>query len=256
MSQRKPGPLETLEWAVRSAVFMERFADPGSRGRVLYRVTSREGAALAMADLLLRRIEGAGIEITDEILDLVLHKVRVRSAQWADEARKRGVPACIRTLFEAQKKGDAIRLAKGMTITSSDFSDLIENCTAEGWIHTVQKFEAVPEHLRIDPGEAESLSVHGPGRLAGTAAKAFRKIKATFEHRTRRVAHLFERGDAWHCLYFTYRDLEAGESNHWSGGAHVHYLSCLWVKMTKDELRRTLSERRIPVSGVHIAFSD
>jgi hypothetical protein len=101
------------------------------------------------------------------------------------------------------------------------------------------------------PTEAEhsAIAENGVGEFRTRGARKF-ALKVFQLYRERRVlaAHLFFTPNYryWHLFYFDNRDTEESK-NHWKYGAHIHYISDVWPKLS-------LQEAWAQVKSGHLAF--
>jgi hypothetical protein len=66
---------------------------------------------------------------------------------------------------------------------------------------------------------------------------------------------MFEHGSDWHCFYFSHEDIDPGDSNHWTLGCHLHYVSHLWPNLNKASVLKYFNKRSTEISGnLHIRF--
>ncbi len=65
------------------------------------------------------------------------------------------------------------------------------------------------------------------------------------------MVHLFESEKIWHCIYYTYHEMEA-DNNQFKYGPHLHFVNYLWPEYTKRKVWESFDEREHNIKGVHI----
>jgi len=163
-------------------------------------------------------------------------------------------PESLRALFQLNKKADVERYASQLTITDEELCDLISGCGELGYTHDVQFKEFSPAHLEVT---AESFRQAARSNDDGQRAKLFNKIRAGFEERKVAAAHMFYNGEGlWHLFYFSCKETDEEENNHWAHGTHVHFVNYLWPGIDPSNFWENFGEnRQIRVAGpCHIRF--
>jgi hypothetical protein len=173
-----------------------------------------------------------------------------RENEMRERIRAKGFPSSLRALMTAPGKAAKVRVARGLFITGESFHRLVFNCDLRGYSHRIKVVEHTPEHLKPTPEEFEAMY---QSQTETPASRRFlRALKPRLEERRCWTVHLLEKGDEWHCFYFSYDDALRGEQ-HWKGGKHVHYLAHdFGLQMSKEEVWDAFDERQVSLSALHI----
>jgi hypothetical protein len=85
------------------------------------------------------------------------------------------------------------------------------------------------------------------------------KLKQLFMERMHRSVHVFaDSGKRWHCFILSFADIAGAHlsgEHHWQGGSHIHYISHLFGRLSKENVWQSLDERDYSLPTVHIRFS-
>lgn len=154
-------------------------------------------------------------------------------------------------LFQATTKKDAESLAKGMTITISEFAALRLQCESLGYSHSDIYVNYAPADIDLNdlPVIIEKTQ-DGKIEKIGATPLSEGQLARVLNQRKRMHIHIFEKGKECHCLYGTFRDMR-GE--HGEMGEHLHYVSHLWG-ITKELLINNLTQKKHQSIGTHIKF--
>ena len=130
-------------------------------------------------------------------------------------------------LLNIERKRDAEKYCRTLTIRSDEFADIILAARLTGmrpYIYDCRFTEYTPKHLNPSGKELEALAKNGVGKMGRGAQKAANKIFQIFEDRRMFSAHLFytPSHNYWHLFYFDQRDV-TDHRNHWRHGPHIHY---------------------------------
>jgi hypothetical protein len=205
---------------------------------------------LAMARERLRR---SGVPLDDAAEARLKGMANDFRQRFERDAQGRGVAAQIVELLRTGSKRDAERLAREMTITAEQFSDLMFNAHGQlGYRHRMKWREYLPAHLEgISDQITVALREAEPGPASPDLAKAMRKVQATFDERKRVHVHMLERGAKWHAFFFDLNDVTDLEHG---PGPHLHYLSYHWG-LDRQVLWNAFDERHQSIPrGVHVRF--
>jgi hypothetical protein len=224
------------------------FGDPIGTGGARYFLRNQEDLIAMRVDLDLARLRLNGIPPRGVALKQVVSKVRDEQITELQKISREGIPDNLKTLLTVPRKGDVGKLCKQLVISQWDLFLLIHNCNQLKFRHRSRFPEFIPSHLEINDNDRSQMK--------DGALEAFsKKIHSLMRERRNICVHLFERGPEWHCFYFSYRDIKT-EDNHWSQGAHVHYVSYLWPSLTKDKVWKAFDTRSTKLPGdLHIQFA-
>lgn len=185
---------------------------------------------LATEAMLLRYCHAIGLDVGMLEVRIAAKNIALEHVTAIKEAiRIEGVPTNLQQLFNATNKKEASKIAKVIKITKRDLTNMIANCEQIGFKHSRKHMQFVPHDLQPSLTQREAFQQNGIGTLKTKEAQTFvRKIYETFKKRRYVSAHLFEKGDEWHLLYFDLREItEPIGINHYVYGPHIHYISHL-----------------------------
>jgi hypothetical protein len=217
-----------------------KFGSPKSPGGAMYVSYTREGRVQSLADILVTALELKGEVVTPEDKKLALEISRKTMDELDIKDAKKGVPDKLKALLEINKKSKAIKYCKNLELSEDELYLLIHNSTQIGFKCRSKFAEYVPPHLRLTDLDISRLH---------TQPEKFRnKVKEIFLERRHISAHLFDRGEQWHCFFNAYQDLEP---THWRS-SHLHYVSYLWSQLTKDKVWTAFDTRSTRIPSIHI----
>jgi hypothetical protein len=161
-------------------------------------------------------------------------------------------------LFTIKKKQKLRQHCRTITITKSDFADLIWRAKLGNlpWSHCAYCRQFVPEHLRLSEKDLAALGSTGVGPLQPEAETAFNKIREMFDDRRLLSGHMFFNANLsdWHFFYFDQRDF-AEKGNRWVGGSHIQFINRLWPKRTAQSVWKEFCSGNPQMrDGLHIRF--
>jgi hypothetical protein len=221
---------------------MVRFGSPSAPEGALYVVRGREGVAQAWADICKIGLQLKGIQVTPSIENEILDFVQSKLDEIESEVDAEGVPAKLMPLFEIEKKSKVVGYCKKLELSEDELVLLIHNCHQIGFKHRAKFTEFVPPHLKVLDSDISAMKNESPRQF-------LKKVHGIFKERKRIHVHLFERGNEWHCFYFSYSDMEAGNRSHWKHGSHLHYISHLWSNLKKRQVWESFDKRVVEIRG-------
>lgn len=194
----------------------------------------------------------------DDLTNSIINKLAREQAEKIKRRTKRGgIPSSLVILLNLRQKKQAIAWIKEMTISTACLSNLILNCNKIGFTHRRIHKEFIHEDFNrpVEDAQISSVSKTGEVRLA-EKEKILRKLTSRYLNRKYSTAHLFEKGDEWHLIYFDHNDIYAPIGlNHHTRGPHVHYISHLWGRhIDKETLWNQFESREIKANSEHIRF--
>jgi hypothetical protein len=218
----------------------------------LYIVHGKEGVAQFWADNCKIGLQSKGIQITPDIENEILDLVQSKLGEIESEIDAEGLPAKLMPLFEIKKKSKVVGYCKKLELSEDELVLLIHNCRQIGFKHRAKFTQFVPPHLKVLDSDISAMKNDNPRQF-------LKKVHGIFKERKRIHIHLLERGNEWHCFYFSYSDIEAGDRSHWKHGSHLHYISHLWSNLKKEQVWESFDKRVVEIQGsAHIklqAFS-
>lgn len=141
------------------------------------------------------------------------------------EVKQVKVPENLMALLKTERKREQLRLLKNMSVSSEVLLAFFFRAFEEsGFLYSQYKSELMPtgtdrSQLPII-FEVKDDEVSKIGKTPLTDGK----LRQVVEHRKAVVAKFIDKGDEWHCFFYTYNSLSGKES--WDDGkAHCHYIS-------------------------------
>ena len=166
---------------------------------------------------------------------------------------KPSVPDYFSSLFAIEKKSELEKYSKELLIRSDELVQLILHSPLIGYLHNRRHHEFQPDQAQLTPEDIDILRKQETDKLPKFAAK----VRNLFATRKYLSAHLFYNATRWHLFYFTFRDVEDEENNHWKHGSHVHFFNDLWPEYCIDQLDELLfTSRTTKVNSLHIRYED
>lgn len=221
---------------------MARFGSPLSPDGALYFMQGREGVVQCWADICKTAMQLTGMQITPAIEAEILDIVRKKADELDREIYAENIPIKMKSLFQIKKKAEAVAYCKKLELSEHDLFLLIHNCHQIGFIHRSKFREYLPQHLRVQESDISNMRAGNPHRF-------FNKVHGIFKERKRIHVHLLERGNEWHCFYYSYSDIKTGNRNHWKLGSHLHYISYLWPDLKKGQVWKSFDKREVEIQG-------
>lgn len=226
-----------------------RFGDPTTFPGAVYVVSDEEGLFQTAVDLEYLRLYVDDIPIMSILEERVQDRVRREQLLLHHKLSSLGIPENLKSLFEITSKSECEKYCKNLHFTEFEFFLLIHNCGQINFTHQSKFPEHVPSHLNLPKIGSENWKQQGLRRIT-------RKSDAILRERRRIHVHFFERDAQWHCFYFSYTDIPSDDTSHWKHGDHLHYVSHLWPKYSKDSILPLFETRRTNISdSLHIRFS-
>lgn len=226
-----------------------RFGNPYSPGGALYYVSDQEGLCQMAVDLEMFSLHRDGVLITSQLKSQIENDIRFERDIYYSKIAQHGVPNNVLELFQISTKSEATKYCKNLRISEFDLYLLIQNCYQIGFIHKAKFPDFVPNHLIITDDDRKRLK-------SGNTIPVTKKLGPLLDERRHINVHMFFQNLEWHCFYFSYEDIEPQENNHWKFGSHLHYVSYLWPKYTREQIWDAFDTRKTQISGnFHIRFS-
>lgn len=200
-------------------------------------------------DLEMFHLHQNGVVITSQLKLQIENDVRFERDIYNSRVAQQGMPNNLLELFRTTAKSEANKYCKNLTISEFELYLSIQNCYQIGFTHEAKFPDFVPDHLVITDVDTARLKIGNPKPVT-------KKLGPLLEERRHINVHMFYRNTEWHCFYFSYEDIEPIENNHWKHGSHLHYVSYLWPKYTKEQIWDSFDTRKTQISGnFHIRFS-
>jgi len=203
-----------------------------------------EGGIQASTHIMKITLEANGIVVTPQIEQEISLYFKMRQEEYDKEVFAQGVPEKLQTLLNYTKKSKLLAYCRRITISEEELFLLVHNCSQIGYTHQSKFLEYVPENRRLTESDRAILIKNEPKKFFG-------KIRSIFKERKNYMVHLFESDKIWHCLYYTYHEMEA-DNNEWKHGPHLHFVNYLWPEYTKRKVWESFDKREHNINGVHI----
>jgi hypothetical protein len=154
-----------------------------------------------------------------------------------DEGRAVAVKRLL-TLFTLDRKRSLETYARSLVIHTGAFADVVIACQ-RGLLplrHRAHSDHVAPSRLIPSRDELQALARNERGPLQPVPRKALRKLRELT--RSWSAGHMFYTAGLyeWHFFAFDARDQDPSNANHWTHGAHVHFVNWLWPRLDPDEM--------------------
>lgn len=155
-------------------------------------------------------------------------------------------------LLETTRKKDQITLLKGMSITPQQLMSFIFKSYKDyNYLYSRYTFENLSKDL-YDKKTPKFAAILNDGTIetVGDTDLTTGQVKKMITERKVIIAHLFDRGNDWHCLFTTYNSI-GGKENHNNGQPHYHYFSSAFG-ITRDDFIESMKNGTYKSTSVHI----
>lgn len=211
----------------------------------LYCIKDKDGAIQTYTEIGVVMLKANGIQVTSDIEREISSYCRISYEEFDRQVDSEGIPEKLQTLLRFTKKSKLVAYCKRITISEDELFLLVHNCSQIGFKHQSKFIEFLPESRKLLDSDISDMKQGNPRKFSS-------KVRSIFAERKKYNVHLFSRGNEWHCLYYTYQDMECGGKNHWALGSHLHYVSHLWPNYGKRQVWESFDRRNINIQGVHI----
>ena len=155
-------------------------------------------------------------------------------------------------LFKTTRKKDQEALLKGLSINLDQLISLIfKSFTEYGYLYSRYRFETLPKGLDSNKKpQLADASENGIVKTIGETDMTQGQVKNMIEQRKVIIAHFFDQGDDWHCLFITYNSID-GKENWKNGQPHFHYISSAFG-VTRDVFMKSMKDGQYKSTPIHI----
>lgn len=203
-----------------------------------------EGIIQMEIDMIKTTLQANGIAVTPQIEEEISLYFKTQQEKHDRELFAQGIPNKLKTLLSYTKKSKLVAYCKRITISEIELALLIHNCSQIEYTHKSKFLEYVPENRELTETDRTVMIKNEPNKF-------FNKIRAIFRERKNYMVHLFESGKIWHCIYYTYHEMET-DNNQFEYGPHLHFVNYLWPEYTKRKVWESFDQRQHNIEGVHI----
>jgi len=179
-------------------------------------------------------------------------KEKLEEEKFWETKEQTEVPENFLKLLETPRKKDQESLLKGLSINPDQLIALIFKSYKDyGYLYSRYRFENLPKDLenKQKPTIAE-ISEDGIIKTIGETDLTDGQVKNIIEQRKVIIAHFFDKGDEWHCLFITYNSIE-GKENWKDGQPHFHYISNAFG-VTRDNFIESMKSGQYKSTSIHI----
>lgn len=178
-------------------------------------------------------------------------KEEIEKEKFWETKEKIEVPKNFLKLLETTRKKDQVSLLKGLSLNPEQLISLIfKSFNDHKYLYSRYRFEILPKDLddKKIPKVAD-ISV-GVVKTVGETDLTEGQVKKMINQRKVIIAHFFDRGDDWHCLFITYNSID-GRENHKDGQPHFHYISSAFG-ITRDNFIKSMQSGNYLSTPIHI----
>lgn len=158
------------------------------------------------------------------------------------------------SILESTSKNKQIKALKGLSITDIELTSFIFRAWKDyGFKYSIYSSTHYQEgfdksQLPILTRKNEQNKIISIGNTSLTEGQ----LRQTIEQRKVTIAKFLDKGEIWHCFFFTYNSLK-GKENYKNGQPHLHYISSNWGLSREEVKVRVLSKNSVS-SSVHIDY--
>jgi len=181
-----------------------------------------------------------------------LAKEEIEKEKFWETKEEIEVPENFLKLLETTRKKDQVSLLKGLSINPDQLISLIfKSFNDHHYLYSRYRFENLPKDLddKKRPKVAD-ISKEGVIKTVGETELTEAQVKKMINERKVIIAHFFDRGDDWHCLFITYNSID-GRENHKNGQPHFHYISSAFG-ITRDDFIKSMENGNYKSTPIHI----
>lgn len=181
-----------------------------------------------------------------------LAKEEIEKEKFWETKEEIEVPENFLKLLETTRKKDQVSLLKGLSINPDQLISLIfKSFNDHHYLYSRYRFENLPKDLndKKRPKVAD-ISKEGVIKTVGETELTEGQVKKMINERKVIIAHFFDRGDDWHCLFITYNSID-GRENHKNGQPHFHYISSAFG-ITRDDFIKSMENGNYKSTPIHI----
>lgn len=181
-----------------------------------------------------------------------LAKEEIEKEKFWETKEEIEVPENFLKLLETTRKKDQVSLLKGLSINPDQLISLIfKSFNDHHYLYSRYRFENLPKDLddKKRPKVAD-ISKEGVIKTVGETELTEGQVKKMINERKVIIAHFFDRGDDWHCLFITYNSIDDRE-NHKNGQPHFHYISSAFG-ITRDDFIKSMENGNYKSTPIHI----
>jgi hypothetical protein len=194
------------------------------------------------------------IENPEIIVERVMRKNAQKLQQKVfNDILSQNLPDNILSILECNSKREQFKILKGLKLNREQLILLtFKAWELFGFTYSTYRFEHLPKG--IDKKQLPQFAYkeeNGDITVVGPTTLTERQIKQVIEQRRVLIAKFMEKGDLWHCFFYTYKSINGNETG---CVRHMHYVSNTW-NFTRAEALTKLKEKYYPFSSVpHIEY--
>jgi hypothetical protein len=176
----------------------------------------------------------------------------IQEIQFWEQFKNTGLHENFFKLLETTKKKDQISLLKGLSLTSEQLFELISKSYSDyGYLYSKYRFEQLPKGIEDTQKPIVShITDDGVVKIIGETELTKGEVKNLIEQRKVIIAHFFDKGDDWHCLFTTYNSI-GGKENWKDGQPHFHYISSAFG-VTREQFIESMKSGQYKSTPIHI----
>jgi hypothetical protein len=173
--------------------------------------------------------------------------------QYIDNARLHKFPQSLMNLLESKKKSRQEKAFRGPVLTSDQLMAFIFAAYVErGFKYSMYTSrDRKPELLDIRMPRLAIKEDTGEITVIGKTDLKIGEIKMAIEQNDLNIARFLDKGNIWHCFFYTMRGITGKETD---GTPHIHYISNLWNIPRAEVVKQLKSKEYKLPSTPHIPF--
>ena len=179
-------------------------------------------------------------------------KEQIEKEKFWETKEQTEVPENFLKLLETNRKKDQKSLLKGLSINPDQLISLIFKSYKDyGYHYSRYRFEIFPKDLESkQKPKIADISENGIIKTIGETDLTKGQVKKMIEEQKVIIAHFFDKGDNWHCLFITYNSI-GGKENWKDGQSHFHYISSAFG-VTRNDVIDSMKTGQYISTPIHI----
>ncbi|HTB52333.1 MAG TPA: hypothetical protein VK718_06120 [Ferruginibacter sp.] len=196
------------------------------------------------------------IENPQEIIDRVIKKRAVEAwDKLYEEIISTTLPDNIMDILTSSSKKEQEKILEGMSLTGDQLQSLIFKAWQDHGFH-YSCYTSSHNHNGLDEKQMPPFAYKNEEEIItiGKTSLTSGQIKQAIEHRHVVIAKFLDKGNEWHCFFYTHKSL-SGEEKAWNDGQpHLHYISHT-SGLSRDYVLKQLHSKRYKLGSLpHINF--
>ena len=180
------------------------------------------------------------------------------SKQWDKFIRRiqmQVLPTSLADLLKGVSKTEQQSILRRISFTTDSFwAFLFEAFEDYGYLYSFYSVEHLSTNLEGQQLPTAACLIDGGVNKFGSTTMSDGQIKQMIEHRHCHFATFIDKGDDWHCFFYTFKSLGGNEMAYKDGQPHMHYISSKWG-LSRQQVLKQLRNKRYKLPSFHVDFT-